>query len=239
MIDLKHRSNLKELLDNDSIPKLDLFQNLKELHFINTWLGGHQVTIKGLHQFKFEKTKVYTIIDIGCGGGDNLIYIAKWAKNKGLTFKLIGVDLKEDCITYAKQQCENFPEIRFICSDYRNLPHLNIQFDIALACLFTHHLKNDEISEMLTWCSQHASLGFLINDLHRNFLAYYSIAWLTAIFSKSYLVKNDAKLSVARGFIKTDWVQILPKSICNYANVKVSWAWAFRWLVVGKRVVNN
>ncbi len=234
MIDLKYRSLLKELLDNDSIPKLDLYQNLKELNFINTWLGGHQVTTKGLNQFKFEKDKEYTIIDIGCGGGDNLIYVAKWAKNKGLTFKLIGVDLKEDCITYAKEQCQNFPEISFVCSDYRNLPDLNIQFDIALACLFTHHLKNEEISELLNWCGNNANLGFVINDLHRNILAYYSIAWLTAIFSKSYLVKNDAKLSVARGFIKHDWQQILQQSGVLLSNVKIIWAWAFRWLVVGK-----
>ncbi len=234
MIDLKYRSQLKELLDNDLIPKADLYQNLTELNFINTWLGGHQVTIKGLNQFKFEKGKEYTIIDIGCGGGDNLIYVAKWAKRKGFTFKLIGVDLKEDCITFAKQQCVDFPEISFICSDYRNLPNLNIQFDIALACLFTHHLKNEEISELLTWCGNNASLGFVINDLHRNMLAYYSIAWLTAIFSKSYLVKNDAKLSVARGFIKTDWKQILSPSTVIQNNVKIIWAWAFRWLLVGK-----
>lgn len=234
MLNLNNRSELKELLDQDEIPKLDLYQNLKELNFINTWLGGHQVTLKGLNQFNFEKNKTYTIIDIGCGGGDNLIVIAKWARKMGYTFNLVGVDLKKDCIDYATLQCANFNEISFICSDYRNLPNLNIQFDIALACLFTHHLKSNEISELLLWCQQNAQLGFIINDLHRHYLAYYSIAWLTAIFSKSYLVKNDAKLSVARGFSKTDWQQIIEKSGIDKQHIKLNWAWAFRWLVLSK-----
>ncbi len=233
MLNLKSRSDTKELLDNDDIPKLDLYQNLKELNFINTWLGGLNVTLKGFNQFNFEKDKAYTLIDIGCGGGDNLIIIAKWARKNGLTFNLIGVDLKEDCITYASQHCKNYKEISFINSDYRDLPNLNIEFDIALACLFTHHLKSSEISNLLIWCNTNAKLGFIINDLHRHFLAYFSIAWLTAIFSKSYLVKNDAKLSVARGFIKADWEQILLQSNIAKQKVKIKWAWAFRWLVVG------
>ncbi len=64
MLNLKSRSDTKELLDNDDIPKLDLYQNLKELNFINTWLGGHNVTLKGFNQFNFEKDKAYTLIDI-------------------------------------------------------------------------------------------------------------------------------------------------------------------------------
>jgi 2-polyprenyl-3-methyl-5-hydroxy-6-metoxy-1,4-benzoquinol methylase len=239
MIDLKKRTSLKELLDNDFIPQLDLYQNLKELNFINTWLGGHQVTLKGLNKFEFEKGKTYTIIDIGCGGGDNLIYAAKWARSKGYNFKFIGIDLKKDCIEYAIIQSKNLEEISFICSDYRNLPDLNIQFDIALACLFTHHLSNNEISELLLWCNKNARLGFVINDLHRNIFAYYSIAWLTAIFSKSYLVKNDAKLSVARGFIGSDWHQILKQSKVTPSRINITWAWAFRWLVIGKNTLKN
>jgi 2-polyprenyl-3-methyl-5-hydroxy-6-metoxy-1,4-benzoquinol methylase len=235
MSKFSQRSLQKELLDNDHIPQSDLYQNLKELGIINTWLGGHEVTSKGFKSFTFAKDRTYTIIDIGCGGGDNLVYMAKWARKNNLQFKLIGVDLKEDCIDYAKKNCIHFPEISFVQTDYRLLPTLNIEFDIALACLFTHHLNNDEIIGLIDWCANNAQLGFIINDLHRHWLAYYSIAWLTALFSKSYLVKNDAKLSVNRGFSRTDWQEIISKAkLTNWA-ISVKWAWAFRWLVIGKK----
>ena len=171
MLNFKARSLQKELLDQNDIPTKDLQQNLLELNIINTWLGGHQVTLKGLKQFKLEKNIVYTLIDIGCGGGDNLIFLSKWAKKSGFKFNFIGVDLKKECIDYAIMQAKDFPEISFIQADYNDLPNMNIQFDFALACLFTHHLPNLEIIKLIKWCIINAKQGFIINDLHRHFLA--------------------------------------------------------------------
>ena len=59
---------------------------------------------------------------------------------------------------------------------------------------------------------------------------FYLIKILTNLFSNSYLVKNDACLSVARGFIKSDWKNIFSKS--GIENYKISWKWAFRYLIV-------
>ncbi|NJL75939.1 MAG: hypothetical protein HC892_13885 [Saprospiraceae bacterium] len=44
------RNRTLELLDADDIPSADLYQNLKELDFINTYLGGHAITIAGVKQ---------------------------------------------------------------------------------------------------------------------------------------------------------------------------------------------
>jgi hypothetical protein len=85
---------------------------------------------------------------------------------------------------------------------------------------------------MLNWMCTNAGLGFFINDLHRHFLAYYSIKILTGLFSKSYLVKNDAPLSVQRGFIKKEWEDLMHKSAID--NYSIQWKWAFRWLITGR-----
>ena len=85
---------------------------------------------------------------------------------------------------------------------------------------------------MLPWMKKNAILGFFINDLHRHTLAYYSIKWLSSLFSKSYLVKNDAPLSVARGFTKNEWEQIFKSS--GIANFAINWKWAFRHLIICK-----
>ena len=75
----------------------------------------------------------------------------------------------------------------------------------------------------------HSSRGFFINDLHRHPLAYYLIKWLTKLFSKSYLVKYDAPLSVARAFKKKEW-EILLKD-AGITNYTIQWQWAFRYLI--------
>ncbi len=79
---------------------------------------------------------------------------------------------------------------------------------------------------------EHSALGFFINDLHRNPIAFYAIKILTGIFSSSYLVKNDAPLSVQRGFSKQDWLNIFERAGLS---PQISWEWAFRWLVIWEK----
>ncbi|MES2779353.1 MAG: methyltransferase domain-containing protein [Bacteroidota bacterium] len=221
------RSPEKELMDADNIPQQDLFRNLFELERINTLLGGHAVTIKGLEQLRLKKDRTYSILDIGSGGGDTLKHIARWARKQNYKFELTGVDLKADCIQYATTHCSEYREINFIQDDYRNVVNGNQEYDIIITSLFCHHLSNTELSDLFFWGATHAKVGFIMNDLHRHPFAYYSIALLTKLFSKSYLVKNDAKLSVLRGFNKEELLHLLRPFA-----FQLKWKWAFRWLMV-------
>ncbi len=241
------RSYKKELLDAENIPQKDLFRNLYELEIINTWLGGYKPTIKGIKQIidndkksNQSNQKTYTIADIGSGGGDTLRKIADWGRKNDLKLNLIGIDLKEDAILYAKEASKDYPEISFIQSDFREIHTYNLKIDIFISALFCHHLLDEEIENLLIYVGEHAQKGFVINDLHRNFFAYHSIKILTNIFSKSYLVKNDAKLSVLRGFDKAFWDKIIKTNSTknlhqNKLKCSVTWCWAFRWLIVGKK----
>lgn len=217
----------KELLDAHNIAQEDLFQNLKELNIINTYLGGHAITISGLKQFLIDKSKKYTIADVACGGGDSLKAMAKWARKNNFNVTFIGIDIKPDCILYAKKHCKDFSEINFILSDYQLI---NQKFDIVTSALFCHHLSDGELIAYLCWCSKNTNIGFIINDLERNWLAKWSIKLLTRCFSHSYLVKNDAPLSVERGFLKPEWNEYFSKAAIK--NKKIFWKWAFRHLIV-------
>lgn len=229
---MKQRSSKKELLDQDLIPRDDLFRNLYELNVINKRLGGHAVTIQGLKKLQLHKDRIYRILDIGSGGGDTLKAIAHWAIVNGYRVELTGVDLKADCIDYARQFCREFNNITFLQSDYKKLPELNLEFDIIITSLFCHHLTDEEILSLFSWSSKQAKMAFIMNDLHRHPLAYYSIALLTSLFSRSHLVKNDAKLSILRGFKRKELAQLLVKSQLGHELVKVFWCWAFRWLLI-------
>ena len=207
----KKRSYQKEFLDEPYIGRDLLFQNLKELETINKYLGGYAISLKGLREVMTDKSKTYTIIDIGCGGGDSLKTIAKWGRDKQYKVSLTGIDLKRDCIDYAQRNCSAFPEINFYCDDFRNVFSRITDIDIVHASLFCHHFKEDEIGKFIKFCDKNKAV-FIINDLERNPVAYYAIKLLTRVFSKSPLVKNDAPLSVRRGFKKAEWHTILKKA---------------------------
>lgn len=229
-MEIKYRSYQAEMLDDDNIPADLLRKNLEELAFINQWLGGHRVSVAGLKKLLADKNQLYHVMDIGCGGGDTLKHLAIWAKKNDYKIEFIGLDIKEDAINFARESCANFPNIKFICQDYQNIPSLDLKIDIFIAALFCHHFDEQQIKNLTTIIANSCSKGFFINDLHRHWFAYGSIKILTKIFSKSVLVKNDAPLSVKRGFLRKEWIAIL-----GDFNVNVEWKWAFRHLVVYKK----
>jgi SAM-dependent methyltransferase len=225
MPSFKQRSYEKEFLDGDDIPFEDIKRNMQELDFINRHLGGHAITLEGIKQF--SGNGALHIMEIGCGGGDNLRAIQKWADKKNQKVRLIGVDINPDCIAYAKSQEQN-KGIDFVESDYKELS-FDRKPDVIFSSLFCHHFDDEELSFMLNWLQSNSRRGFFINDLQRHPVAYYSIKLLTRLFSKSYLVKNDAPLSVLRGRSKEEWERVFAAS--GISNFNCQWKWAFRWLI--------
>jgi 2-polyprenyl-3-methyl-5-hydroxy-6-metoxy-1,4-benzoquinol methylase len=230
MTSFQQRSYQKELLDRNDIPFEDIKRNMEELDFINRKLGGHDITLDGIvallkPQMIFNSK--LAVVEIGCGGGDNLRAIRNWAERIHLPLTLTGIDINPECIAYARQLKRN-RGIDFVESDYRQVA-FDKKPDIIFSSLFCHHFTEEELVFMLQWMKQNSEIGFFINDLHRHWLAFYSIKILTRFFSKSYLVKNDAPLSVKRGFKKREWRQLLNEA--GIHNFNCQWRWAFRWLI--------
>lgn len=228
MINLRHRSNEKELMDESDIPFADMAQTLRELNVINTRLGGHAITIRGLKKF-VQPGHPLTVCEIGCGGGDNLFAIYKYCLRKKIPVKFIGIDWNSECIRFAQQQYAQIP-CEWICSDYSQVAFGNELPDVVFSSLFCHHFRDDQLVTMLQWLQQNSREGFFINDLQRHWLPWFLIKYLTRFFSKSYLVRNDACVSVARSFTKKDWKLLF--TAAGIGRFQIRWKWAFRWLVI-------
>jgi 2-polyprenyl-3-methyl-5-hydroxy-6-metoxy-1,4-benzoquinol methylase len=234
MINLNQRSYQKELMDRDDIPFADMAQTLKELNIINTRLGGHAITLEGVKQFVQQNQSASPIVvcEIGCGGGDNLFAIYKYCQKKAIPVRFIGIDMNAECIAFARQQYSQLP-CEWICSDYAIVDLSANQPDIIFSSLFCHHFTDEQLVFMLGWLQQNSRRGFFINDLQRHWLAYYLIKYITKFFSRSYLVKNDACISVSRGFKKKDWQSFFQQA--GIPLYTIGWRWAFRFLVTSKK----
>jgi 2-polyprenyl-3-methyl-5-hydroxy-6-metoxy-1,4-benzoquinol methylase len=228
MIDYNQRSNQKELLDGNDIPFVDIARNMNELDFINTHLGGHAITIKGFKTL-LGNNKVISICEIGCGGGDNLNALSNFCIKNKIDASFIGIDINPECIAFAKKK-STINKVKFIVSDYQLVEFQNEKPHIIFSSLFCHHFNNNELIKMMQWMKNNSILGFFINDLHRHPLAYNFIKYATRLFSKSYLVRNDAPLSVLRGFKKNDWKEIFESAAID--KYSIQWEWAFRHLIV-------
>jgi 2-polyprenyl-3-methyl-5-hydroxy-6-metoxy-1,4-benzoquinol methylase len=226
----RFRSNEKEHLDKHDIETKDLYRNLYELNVVNKQLGGYTASRKGLAHILKNTPSARTVLDVGFGGGDSIKQLAEFAGRQNGQFFFYGVDLKNDCVNYAENNLEDLKNKQLICDDYKNIsPELLQKTDIIHCSLFLHHLSDEEIIDLLKFGRSNNCI-VLANDLHRNWLAYYSIKFLTALFSKSWLVKNDAPLSVKRGFKKRELEFLLQQA--GFKNYSVKWNWAFRYILI-------
>ena len=258
MPNLSYRSNEKELIDDLELENDALRQNLEELALINKYLGGNQVTTSGLSKLMFdvrfsmlglrgsnpepqtsnlklqtsniENRATITIADLGCGGGDMLMVMADWAKKKGINAQLIGIDANDFMIDFGTKRTDSYPNISYLHQDIYSDEFQEKSFDIVTMTLFCHHFSDESLITLLQQLKKQTRIGIVINDIHRHWFAYHSIAWITKLFLKSYLVKNDAKLSVWRAFVREDLEKIIQKS--GFTNYSIRWKWAFRWEVV-------
>ena len=82
-----------------------------------------------------------TILDIGCGSGDNAIYLA----SKG--FKVTGLDYSKTGIEEAKKRSKRKQfDIHFRVHDAFRLTDLNQQFDIILDYGLYHNIKPQDLA---------------------------------------------------------------------------------------------
>ncbi|WP_201979005.1 methyltransferase domain-containing protein [Hymenobacter rubidus] len=229
---LNERASGPELMDDLTLASDALRQNLDELETINTWLGGYAPVLDALQRLRprFPAGRPLRVADLGSGGGDTLRQIARWARKNSVAVELVGIDANEFMLDYAAGKSRDYPEISYRQFDIFS-PEFQAQpFDVLTCSLFCHHFTTDELVPLLRQWQQQAQMAVVINDLHRHWLAYHSIKWLTRLLGGSYLVRHDAPLSVARAFRRTDWVVLLAQA--GIARYELRWRWAFRWQLV-------
>ncbi len=226
------RSDAPEIMDDLNFDDPVIFQTLKEIDIINRYLGGNRITLDALNKVlrQVNSYQAITIGDLGCGSGDSLRQISGFLQHRNHTAKLIGLDANPHIIRYAK---ENTPDSMLI--EYKTVNILAAEFsksrfDIATATLFFHHFTDQQLVSILKTLRQQVRVAIIINDLHRHWLAYYSIKWLTGVFSRSYMVQYDACLSVLRAFNKKELERIIKAA--GFTSYSIEWKWAFRFQII-------
>jgi len=232
-LNTKYRTEEAEIMDDFSLEGEELTDALNQIANINQLLGGNKLTLQGVKQLlkKTDISKSITIADIGCGNGDMLRMLSKYGKKKGIQFKLIGVDANAFTINYAKSLSTEYSNIEYVCLDIFSEEFTRLPYDIVLCTLTLHHFTNDQISLLLKTLHANASVGIVVNDLHRSKMAYRLFEIIAATFNLNKMSREDGLVSILRGFKKEDLEHFSKK--LNLKNYSINWKWAFRyqWII--------
>jgi 2-polyprenyl-3-methyl-5-hydroxy-6-metoxy-1,4-benzoquinol methylase len=231
-VSFKERSTGLEIMDDLEFHEEVVFRTLRELDFINQWLGGNAVTMRGVEKLwkSIPIEQPISIADLGCGSGEMLRLIAKSAHHQQRIVELMGIDANPHIVEYARTHSEDSNTIRFEALNIFSEEFSAQNFDLIIATLFLHHFSNQELINLFIALKKQARVGIVVNDIHRHPFAYYSIKWLTSLFSRSSMVKYDAPLSVLRAFKRKELASVLEKA--GIKNYELKWRWAFRWQLI-------
>ena len=233
LVDTSHRSSQMEIMDDFTMEGALFRDTLDKLEIINRFLGGNSVTINGLKNLlkNQSKNKTITIVDLGCGNGDILRDVAKFGRKNNYSFNLIGIDANLAATEYAKELSKEYSELSFKTIDILSEDFKKQSYDVVLCTLFLHHFKNEELISFLKTTTNKATIGVVVNDLHRHKLAYYLFK-LIGFFIKNKMVRQDGLTSVLRAFKRKDLENIAKEIKVHFS---IQWKWAFRYLWILKK----
>jgi len=181
-------------MDDLSRPEHEFAAAYRELKIINRTLGG----VRAIERFlpPAKRGVNLLMLDVAAGACD-----VSEALLEKLPCRIVTLDLNARGLKLAEK---SWP----VVADALALPFREDTFDVVMASLFFHHLSNDNCVQVLSQMWRIAKQRILINDLHRHAVAYFSIRALTALFSKSRMVRHDGPVSVLRAFRSRELLDI-------------------------------
>jgi ubiquinone/menaquinone biosynthesis C-methylase UbiE len=182
-------------MDDLRQPDREFAAAYRELEIINANLGGVRATERYL-----PTAQDLLMLDVAAGACD-----VSEALLRHRRCRIVTLDLNARGLRLAKH---SWP----VVGDALDLPFGNDTFDVVMTSLFFHHLSDDDCVRALREMWRIARQRVLVNDLHRHRFAYFSIRALTAVFSKSRMVRHDGPVSVLRAFRPSELLGIAKRA---------------------------
>ncbi len=202
--DFRLRAQLTEWID-EPCSREQLRPCLRDIARLNRWLLAYQPLHRWLGTVvSAHSSQPIRILDVGCGYGDGLRRIERWARSRRINVELTGLDINPDAVAIAAEATPPASPIRWATADiFAYAPAEPAH--IVVSSLFTHHLSEPDIIRFIQWMEEHATLGWFINDLSRAAIPYHLFRALAKLTRLHPFVQHDGAISIARSFIPPDW----------------------------------
>lgn len=203
------RSLEQEKLDNLHLHGESLNKALKSLAWVNKWLGNHNAVIRSLLSIHKRTNEPVSIIDLGCGGGDTILALAKQLRKNKIAFFITGIDGNKNSLQFAQTSCAGFNEIKFMQADILSDDFEISPCDILISSHFMYHFTEDGFLRFLNKYLPFVSTGIICSELERSRFAIFVFSFTRFILPISRMAKQDGLLALKRSFTKKEWFSIL------------------------------
>ncbi|MDR9419290.1 class I SAM-dependent methyltransferase [Gracilimonas sp.] len=204
------QAHLIEEMDRDDCEPVTLQNTYRQFSTINKLLSKWKNIYKQQIRPLLKKGESYSLLDIGFGGGDLSIHLARWAQEDGIELNITAIDTDERAYDYAT---ETYP------SDLVDWKHLssselvaqNKSFDFVISNHLLHHLDNESLADLLHEATQLATKKVIFNDIERNGLGYLLFNIFSRLLFRNSYITKDGLISIKRSFTHRELEALVPK----------------------------
>jgi len=216
-------------MDGD-VPEAELAAAYRRLRTLNRLFAAAAPIRRGVERLWREAggPPRLTVLDVGAGSGDVNRALLRWAERRRIELSIRLVDVREEACREARRLFRGDDRVEVARGDLFDLPERAA--DIVTAAQFVHHFGPDELPRVVRRLLDVSRFGAVISDLRRHIVPWAAV-WLTArLITRNRCIREDAPLSVARGFRDEDWEKLAAEG--GFGRLRYARVTPYRYLVV-------
>ncbi|MDP9191900.1 MAG: methyltransferase domain-containing protein [Acidobacteriota bacterium] len=209
------RIQSEELLDEHDAPREDMERSLRDLRFINRYLGGVRIYRALVRRFAPR-----SILDVGTGTSDLLESMTDLRTRIGLDFKI-------DHLLFLREGSR----VLRVVGDAQRLPFRDGSVDLVTSSHFFHHFSPGENDTILAESLRVAKSGVAVNDTRRHYAPLLFVLLLCRLRFFGRITRYDAPASVRQGYTHTEARAIAAQTRASRWDVIRMWPYRFAILL--------
>jgi 2-polyprenyl-3-methyl-5-hydroxy-6-metoxy-1,4-benzoquinol methylase len=233
LMNLQHRQLEPELMDQPQTDRAAHKAALDGLRRVNRLCSSTGLLWKALRQLAEGRTVPLRVLDLGSGGGDVIIRLARHASWAGVPMTFHGCDMSDSAVSIAMEAAERARADAFFFRQDVLADGIPAGYDIVMCSLFMHHFDNNTARTLLTKMRQAAGVAVFVDDLLRTQLGY-TLCWIGCrILTRSPMVHYDGPQSVKAAFTMDEARKLFEDA--GYAGATFRRHWPERFLMQWNR----
>ena len=209
---LKYRNtSTLEQMDDPDCDREELMNTYRQFRVVNSLISRWK-TIYRRHIRPFCRTNNNrcSILDIGFGGGDIPVKLAKWCSSDGITPQITAIDTDPRAWEFVQQQ-DTPPTVNYRQISSTEMVKQQKLFDFVISNHLLHHLQEDHFYSMLEEAKKLSKQMVLFNDIHRSDLGYLLFNLLARPIFRSSFITEDGLTSIKRSYTQQELQQKVPE----------------------------
>jgi len=211
---LRHRDReVREYMDAPDCDRERLSATYRQFAAVNRCFAGWRRTYRQRLRpvLASDPDRRWRGLDIGCGGADLAIMLARWAAADGFDLQVTGIEPDERALDYVAREVALPPAVSVRRASVEALAAAGERYDLVWNNHVLHHLPDSELQAMLVSSAQLQPRLVVFSDLRRRLSAYVAFSLLMPLFFRGSFIVVDGRISLRRSYTPAELRQAVPR----------------------------